>query len=201
MHRDADCDRLDLEQRGADVVAEIGLRQDDDRRGAALPTQRQVSLEPPDVEVAVEAGGQEDDVDVRGDDLLDRLAVGGRGHPRELRPAGHDRLDERPLGPVRIRDGDPVADRGQVAALAGGMAKPAGELGRAVRAVVRVDDVGAPVLDGDARGLEAVGGERGELFFEGWSPAELCKQREFPFQRLMKAAVAARNREGRVAGV
>jgi hypothetical protein len=61
------------------------------------------------------------------------------------------------------------------------MAKPAGELGRAFRAVVRVDDVGAPVLDGDARGLEAVGGERGELFFEGWSPAEMCKQREISF--------------------
>jgi hypothetical protein len=62
------------------------------------------------------------------------------------------------------------------------MAKPAGELGRAFRAVVRVEDVCAPVLDGHARGLETVVGEGGELFIEGWSPAELCKQREFPFQ-------------------
>jgi hypothetical protein len=62
------------------------------------------------------------------------------------------------------------------------MAKSAGELGRAFRAVVRVEDVGAPVLDGHARGLEAVIGKGGELFFEGWSPAELCKQRESPLR-------------------
>ena len=113
-------------------------------------------------------GGQEDDVDVRGDDLLDRLAVVGRRHPRELRPPRQHGLDERRLG---RRDRDPVADRGQVAALVGGMAKPTGELGRAFPAR-GVDDIGAPVLDGDARGLEAVGGMRGELVFEGWSPAE-----------------------------
>src|SRR5581483_619544 len=74
-----------------------------------------------------------------------------------------------------------VADRGQVAALRRGMAEPAGELGRAFPAR-GVDDVGSPLLDGDARGLEAVGGERGELVFEGWSPAELVEQRESPLQ-------------------
>src|SRR5262249_13029385 len=106
------------------------------------------------------------------------LTVVGCGHSRELRPAGQDRLDERTLGSARIRDRHPVADGGQVAALDGGMAKPAGELGRAFRAVLRVEDVGGPMLDGHARGLEAVVGVRGELFFEGWSPAELYKQRE-----------------------
>jgi hypothetical protein len=38
------------------------------------------------------------------------------------------------------------------------------------------------MLDGHARGLEAVDGMLGELFFEGWSPAELCKQRKSPFE-------------------
>ncbi len=51
------------------------------------------------------------------------------------------------------------------------MAEPAGELG--LRFSPRgVDEVRAPVLDGDPRGLEAVGGMRGELVFEGWCPAE-----------------------------
>ena len=112
-----------------DVVAEIRLREDDDGLGAALPAERQVPLEPADVQVAVEARGQEDDVDVRGDDLLDRLAVVVGRHPRELRPPRQHGLDHGGLG---RRDGHPVADRGQVAALVGRMAKPAGELGRAV---------------------------------------------------------------------
>jgi hypothetical protein len=38
------------------------------------------------------------------------------------------------------------------------------------------------MLDGHARGLEAGGGMRGELVFEGWSPAEGCKQRGFSFR-------------------
>ena len=52
------------------------------------------------------------------------------------------------------------------------MAEPAGELGRTV-SLRGVEDVRTPVLDGHPRGLEAVGGIRGELFFDGWSPAEL----------------------------
>ena len=75
MDRYADRNRLDLEQRRLDVGAEIGLGQDDDRGGAALPAQGQVPLEAAGIEVAVEARGQEDDVDVRGDDLLDRVAA------------------------------------------------------------------------------------------------------------------------------
>ena len=72
---------------------------------------------------------------------------------------------------VGRRDGDPVADRGELAPLGGVMAKPAGELG--LRFSPRgVEEVRAPVLDGDPRGLEAVGGMRGELVFEGWCPAE-----------------------------
>jgi hypothetical protein len=101
------------------------------------------------------------------------------GHAGELRPPREDGVHQRRVG---RSDGKPVADRGQVAPLGGGMAKPAGELGLALSAR-GVDGIGSPMLDGHPRGLEAVGGVRGELFFEGWSPAELCKQRKSPFLR------------------
>jgi hypothetical protein len=168
MHGHADRDRRDLVERCLHVVAKIRLREHDDGVGTALPAECQVPLEPADVQVAVEPGRQKDHVNVRGDDLLDRLAVVVRRHPRELRPPRQHGLDHGGLG---RRDGHPVADRGQVAPLLGRMAKPARELGRAFPAR-GVDDVGTPVLDGDARGLEAVGGMRGEFIFEGWSPAE-----------------------------
>src|SRR6185437_9832568 len=180
VDRNADRNRLDIEQCRLDVGAEIGLGQDDDRGGAALPAQGEVALEAPGIEVAVEARGQEDDVDVRGDDLLDRVAAVRGRHPRELRPAWQDRLDERPLGAVGIGDRDPVADGRQLAAPAHAVAKPTGELGPAFPAR-GVEQVGTPLLDGDARGLEAVGGERGELVFDGWNPAEVRKQREISF--------------------
>ena len=181
MDGHADRDRLDLPQRRLDVVAEVGLRQDDDGRRAALPAERQVALEPAQVQVAVEPRRQEDDVDVRRHDLLDGLAVIGRGHARELRSPRQDCLDERPLAALRIGDRHPVSDRGQVGALDDGVAKPARQLGGPL-AVGRVEDVRVPMLDGDARGLEAVGGVRGKLVFDGWCPAESCKQRESPLR-------------------
>ena len=52
---------------------------------------------------------------------------------------GQNRLDEARSAPSGSAIGDPVADRGQVAALAGGMAEPAGELGRSAPRA-RVDE-------------------------------------------------------------
>jgi hypothetical protein len=51
------------------------------------------------------------------------------------------------------------------------MAEPTGELGLHL-SPRGVEDVRAPVLDGNPRGLEAVGSMRDELVFEGWRPAE-----------------------------
>lgn len=177
MHGHADRDGLDLERRSLRVRTEVRLRQDDHRRRAALPAEREVALEAPRVEVAVEPRDEEDDVDVRRDDLLDRLAVVGGREARELRPSRQHGVDERRVG---RRDRDPVADRGQLAPGLGGVAEPAGEL-RRLLAARRVEEVRAPVLDCHARGLEAVGGKRGELVFEGWVPAERFEQRESPF--------------------
>src|SRR5262245_65288121 len=75
------------------------------------------------------------------------------------------------------------------------MAEPARELGPPFPAL-GVQQIGAPLLDGDARGLEAVGRMRGELFFDGWIPAELCKQRITPLRTCRKAAEGRRDTDG-----
>ena len=61
------------------------------------------------------------------------------------------------------------------------MAEPAGELGPAL-AGLRIDEEGAPLLHADARGREAFGRVRGELFFDGWIPAEMLEQRITPLR-------------------
>jgi hypothetical protein len=56
-----------------EVLPEVGLVEDDDRAGPAGPGGRQVALDPPKVEIAVEPADEEDGVDV-GDGLgLDGL--------------------------------------------------------------------------------------------------------------------------------
>jgi hypothetical protein len=58
------------------------------------------------------------------------------------------------------------------------------------------------MLDRHARGLEAVGGIQGEVFFEGWSPAELCEQRRsssYVRERRQPKAAGDTSSEGRVA--
>ena len=54
------------------------------------------------------------------------------------------------------------------------------------------------MLDGDARGLEAFGGIRGELFFEGWSPSRDARATHYSFTHVQRqAAEAAGTRTGR----
>jgi hypothetical protein len=78
------------------------------------------------------------------------------------------------------------------------MAKPAGELGPPFPAL-GVEQVGTPLLDRDARGLEAVGDERGEMVFDGWIPAEVRKQREISFGYVRTAGTAG-GRSSRCSG-
>ena len=67
----------------AGIVDEIGLVQDDHRRGAALPRGHEVALDPARIEVVIEAGDEKHDVDVGGDDLLLGGIAGGAA--REMR--------------------------------------------------------------------------------------------------------------------
>jgi hypothetical protein len=65
-----------------------------------------------------ERGDEEDDVDVRGDDLLVDLGPGDLA--RELRPSRQDGMDE------AAAERDPVADGGEVGAAACRRAQPRG---------------------------------------------------------------------------
>ena len=116
------------------VVRDVGLVEHDDRGGAAGPRDREVALEAAQVEVAVEAGDDQRDVDVGREDLLVGRAAAGPatgvgGAPPEGGPPRHDGLDHDGSGLVRmdvvglavdrgaaaVTDRDPVADRRQVA--------------------------------------------------------------------------------------
>ena len=68
--------RLHLGDSGGHVRAQVGLREDEHRLRAAVPGQHQRPLQPPQVEVAVEARHQEQGVDVGGEDLLVRRLSG-----------------------------------------------------------------------------------------------------------------------------
>src|SRR5437764_15393705 len=91
--RDADRDGLDRQERLADVRAEIGLREHDDRGGAAVPGRRDVTLQPAEAEVVVEPGEQKGRVDVRGEHLLAGAEAGALAQERT--PAPEDRCARR----------------------------------------------------------------------------------------------------------
>src|ERR671923_995259 len=169
VHGDADRDQLDLGDRLLDVVAEVRLREDDDGIGAALPRRREVALEPAQVEVPVEAGDDEDRVDVGGEHLLaddlERLLARERRSPRQ------DRLNGRTAALGVGAQHDPVARDRYGAAVLGLETQPAGELTREL-AGFGPDEVGAAVLDRDASRNQAVAAVRGERGFEVGAPAE-----------------------------
>ena len=140
-----------------DVGAQVGLGEDDDRVGAALPGQRHVALDPADVQVLVERRDEEEHVDVGGDHLLGGLVPGLLS--AEGRPAREDGLDGARSAPAGTVVRDPVADGGQVGGRVGGMAEPAADVGPHL-ALLAEEDVRAPVLDRDAAGAKAGVGVR-----------------------------------------
>ena len=75
----------DVRRLGDRVAGEVALRAHDQDLDAAAARERHEALEPAEVEVHVERGGHEAQVDVRGQRLLARAVVGAReeGAPRE----------------------------------------------------------------------------------------------------------------------
>ena len=112
--------RAHVEHRAGRVVAQVGLRQDDDRLGLRVGGEREEALDPAQVEVAVERPDDERDVDVRGEHL--RLGAAVARGARDPAAARQQRVDD---AGVRVRR-DPVADRGQV----GGASPRRGSSGR-----------------------------------------------------------------------
>ena len=135
-------------QRGLDVVAEVGLGEHDDRLGARVPHCRQIALEAAEIEIAVEAGDEEDDVDVRSEHLL--LGREQGGFPGDRRPAWKDRVDDRadPSSWGRITTQSPATGSAAGTRL---VVKPSARL-RGQLAGLRANDVGAAMLDRDACG-------------------------------------------------
>ena len=149
--RHANRDGLDRQDRLADVRAEVGLREHDDGRGAAVPRRRDVALQPAQAEVVVESGEQERRVDVRGEHLLLGAEAGALAEERAA--TREDRRDRRRV-PVPL-NAHPVADRGDRRADLVRVEQPAG----GTRTELRVrgpHDVRTAMLRGDTSGSRVV---------------------------------------------
>ncbi len=100
--------RLDGFEHRREVRVEIDFVEHDDGLGAAVPHGRDVTLEAPLVELAIDGRDDEEHVDVDADDLRLRERAGGAAQQRGA-PLEHV-LDRRAIGAVD--DGHPVADDG-----------------------------------------------------------------------------------------
>ena len=169
IDRHADGDRLDLEQRVPDVAAQVGLRQHHDRLGSALPGRRDVTLEPAQAEVVVEAGEQERGVDVCREHLFVRGEAGAL--PHEGAAAREDRRDR------RVADADPVADRRNRLADFVLVEHPAGSTG-AHDPFRGPHDVLTAMLRGDARRRQVVLVQFLERRRPAGVPSELIQNRQ-----------------------
>ena len=140
-----------------DVVAEVGLRQHDNRVRAALPREHEVALEPAQVVVLRQRADEEDDVDVRGHHLLlaDAVLVARRSCGRTPCAAAgrHGSSTCRPPAGRRATQ-SPTAGRS-----ADSSASCSIRPGRPTRTSpwLGEDVVGAAMLHGDAAGDEPGG--------------------------------------------
>ena len=87
MDRRAAGDRLDPGDGALDVGGEVGLVEDHDRLGARAPGDGEVALQPTGVELVVERGHDQQQVDVGRQDLLGGAVIGRRA-PDDRRAAG-----------------------------------------------------------------------------------------------------------------
>jgi hypothetical protein len=113
-----------LDLRG-DVGALVGLGQDQDGPGAALPGDHQVPLDAAGVEIVIEAADQQGGVDVGRQDLWGHRQTGCA--PREAGPAWEDGADEGARLTGIGRASDPVANHGPAGRIAGGGPEAAGQ--------------------------------------------------------------------------
>lgn len=153
-------DGAGLVEEGLGVFAEVGFGEEDDGACAGFAGEGEVAFEAAEVEVFVEGGAEEGEVDVGGEELL----VGGESADE----GGFSREDAGDLRGAAVAfvgetaEENPVADGGEIGAEDGGVADFAGDFGPD-GAVGGLDEVGFLVLLDDARdgGGEFVGGEEG----------------------------------------
>ena len=108
----------------------------------------QVALDAARIEVVVEAGDEEHDVDVGGDDLLlGGIAGGAAREPAEARQHG---ADARVAAGCAALEHHPVADRREIGAAVGGVTQPPGDAREAL-ARRRQHAIDVRVLEADPR--------------------------------------------------
>ena len=162
QHLDAERVLGHLLDGGRDVVAQVGLREDDDRRRPAAPGDGEVALHPPQPRLPDERVDDEDDVEVRRDDLGARRAPGHRAD--EGAPAGQDRDGQ------LAAQGHPVPDRRTADVRAGAVVEGGGRDDRLLplggqHAEPAAVDAGHPAGCGSGRELDVPVGR----------PAERCE--------------------------
>lgn len=166
---DAGGEGFDLVADAFGIGTEVGFIEHDDGLGAALAGGDDEALDAFRVVVAIEAGDEEDGVDVGGDDLLDVLVAGGAAG--EFGAAGEEDVEIGAGLAGAEADADPIADGGELIGPGGVVKEAAAALG---------EDLAAGGLDGveftaqfadDAGGLKPFGGMGRKELREGIGPA------------------------------
>jgi hypothetical protein len=176
MHRHADGDRLDLGPQRCRILAEIGLGQNDHRRGAAFPGGGEIALDAARVEVTVQRGDQEGHVDVGGDNLRTAGATCGLAHERTA-PRQHIVDGGAPLLGADSR-GYPVAGH-RIGAGLRLMGEAPRELGGRLAHRGR-EPIEPALLHDHARGRETTRGVGLKLLLERSAPAVAVDQDGYP---------------------
>ena len=167
-----------------EITRDVRLVEHDHRGDPAGPGHGEVALQAAQVEVAIEPGDQERDVDVGRDHLLigevagrPPARVGRAAH--EGRPARQDRGDHGSVVGAGSRIGrlerDPVADRREVGRGERVVSEPARDRGGTVAAQVATNDRGLLVDGDDPGGTPASSRERLEGAVPPGVPAEVFR--------------------------
>jgi hypothetical protein len=155
------------------VDGEVGLRQQDDRRGAALARQQNVALEPTSTEVGVEGHHEENDVHIRRDHLL--VGHVARSAAREFTTARQDGLDRAAVFRRPLANRHPVTHGRKLGTALGTMFETSG----GYRIDFTVFDIHAVVvveLDGNSPGLHVLlGAPRRKMHRQVVAPSQLIE--------------------------
>jgi len=149
MHRHAASHALEAADRRRHAGGPIRLHQEHDRSRPALPGQGQVALEPSRVHGLAQRRGEEQQVDVRQQNLRRGHAAGRLAH--DLGAARQDGTDDRASFPREQADRDPVSHRREARAAARLVTQSPDDLGETFPCGV-VHAPGTTAVPRDARG-------------------------------------------------
>jgi hypothetical protein len=146
------------------IVAEVALVEGDYGGGSAFGGEGEIAFQAAEVEIAIEAANEEDEIDVGGEGLLIFAASGGAAC--EEGAAGEDGFDDG-LSGADDAGGDPIADHGHSGAGGCGVPEKSGGFGielagigkQMVLVALRKQDAGKDAGRGDG-GTQFRGGAK-----------------------------------------